>query len=346
MVSVSVLARPKGEPLFSNTELSLHLDKLGYPPKAIHRFLYCGEINKSAYSSAFCECGVQDVDLTFRCNLRLCPSCSGRNKRKFRKKYYHFLNRFSSNRKDFRYFLTISPKNYDDLDFGIRDIRKSFQRFIRLKYVKERIKFGLYVIEVKKSRGSWNIHIHAIIYGQELDNKMRGYCRDCHQNLLKKDYQDMRFFCKSCNSKNVIPNDDSKIVTLWKKTAKRDVNIHITTKWVDKRTGKVIYLKHNTSACLNYMLKYVSSSKEDFETVEDVALYMKVNYRQKLVSKFGSIKGLTEKMDVFDFKEVVYCRKCGCIKTFIHDREMSIFVSQSLKNRPPPIPGGLKICDL
>jgi hypothetical protein len=93
--------------------------------------------------------------------------------------------------------LTISPKNYENLEEGLKHIRKSFTKFLRHKYIDERIKAGLYVIETKGTEGNWNIHIHAIIYGRFIDNKVRS----------KK---------------------DSKLVRLFRQSSSREVNIHVS----------------------------------------------------------------------------------------------------------------------
>ena len=38
---------------------------------------------------------------------------------------------------------------------------------------------------------------------------------------------------------------------------------------------------------LSYMLKYVSANKDDFASIEDMALYIKESYKKRLITTFG-----------------------------------------------------------
>lgn len=287
--------------LLSNNAITLHLEKLGYPEKSLESMKKCGETSKGFIIKS-CGCGNKIIQLAHRCNLRTCPYCSKTRKRRIRRKYLDFLSNLAQDRTNFLYFLTISPKNYKDLDYGMKHIRESFQKFLRLKYIKERIKAGLYVIEAKKSGDSWNIHIHAIVYGRFLDNRIRGKCSDCGQNLIKFDYVNKKFYCASrrCSSLNVTHKKDSQIVYLWKKSSDRDVNFHITR-------------QSSSSFTLNYMLKYISANKDDFDTPEDIAVYIKSTYKRRLINTFGMFYRLKLK------KPIYVCPKCNQIVHFFMD---------------------------
>lgn len=260
--------------LFSSSAITSHLRELGYPESSLSSMFKCGQ--HSCQIVKTCDCGVSLIDCKHSCNLRTCSNCSLKRKRRIRKQYLPFLQDFHPNKTDFYYFLTISPKNYDSFDEGLEHISKSFSKFVRLKYVKDRVKAGLYVIETKNTGKGWHVHLHAIVYGRWLDNRLRGKCLECNQNLIKKDPLTMKFYCANskCNSQSVVVKDDSKVVSLFKKSSGRDCNIHI------QRQSSVAH-------SLNYMLKYISSSKEDFTDVKSYSQYLFYSYKRRLISSFG-----------------------------------------------------------
>lgn len=183
-------------PLLGIEALTSHLKSLNHPEGSINSFVKCGSVVQTTFIRS-CSCSTDIVHSYHKCNLRICPACSKRRKGRFYRKYLPYLSSLPQDRTNFLYFLTISPKNYTDLESGLKHIKASWSKFIRSKYVRERIKGGLYVIEIKGSEGNWNIHLHSICYGRWLDNKVR-----LHKN--------------------------SKIVRLFMASSNRPVNIHIT----------------------------------------------------------------------------------------------------------------------
>lgn len=301
--------------LFSNSAISSHLRNIGYSEESINSMLKCGEVTGSLLKN--CGCGPKLVVLKYNCNLRTCFKCARNRKLRLRRKYSSFLGSLHQDNVYSLYFLTISPKNYGNLGEGLSHIRKSFAKFIRLKYIKERIKAGLYVIETKQSDiGDWNIHIHCIIYGKRLDNQIRGKCFDCSQNLIKQNYETKKYYCasKNCGSYNVIFHKNSRIVDLFKSSSKRDCNIHISK-------------QDNSVFSLNYMLKYISVNKDNFLTPLDMAKYIKATYKKKLINVFGIFfKHKFEKMKCI-------CWKCNEEIEFCYDSEVILRFIESIK--PP-----------
>lgn len=310
---------PQGS-LFSISVISSHLRKLGYPEKSIESMMRCQKLSSGGYVVCCDGCDRKDFGIMKHwCCLRTCPYCAKRRQRNLWKKYIDYLKELHKDRKMFLYFLTISPKNYKNLKFGLEDIGKNFSKFRRLKYIKERIKGSLYVIEVKQTwkgqkiydkkgkflyiskEDSWNIHVHAIVYGRFLDNRIRGKCEDCGQNLLKFNYENKKHYCASskCLSTNVIVKEDSKLVRLWKKCSEgQDVNMHITR-------------KSSATHILNYMLKYISASKDSFKDEKGMAEYIVAIRGRRLVS--GTGKFYKDKI-----KPIPYICDCGsklCIYT-------------------------------
>jgi hypothetical protein len=307
--------------LFSITAISQHLQILGYPEKSINSMNRCGEVTCQIIKVCP-ECGPELKDLKHRCNLRTCPECSKIRKRRIRRKYLPLLNGCKPTQKDFLYFLTISPKNYENLEFGMEHIRKSFSKFLRLNYIKERIRGGVYVIEAKNSEdGTWNIHIHSIIYGRRLDNKIGGHCKDCHRsNVIKFDYINKKYYCSKCNSENLNfsnSNKDSKLVSLWKQSSGREVNMHISK-------------QDSVGFTLNYMLKYISANKDDFATPQNMARYIVATRKRKLINTFGMF--FKQKI----IKEPTKCFVCDSEVEFIFDLQVVSIMKQS--SVPPDRP--------
>jgi hypothetical protein len=310
--------------------ISSHLEALNFPQKSINSILRCG-LPTSQYLKV-CDCGVKLVTSKHKCNSRLCLSCSVRRKSSLKHKFLPVLSNLATSNMYSFYFLTISPENYSDLKQGLKEIRINFNKFLRLKYIKDRVIAGLYVIESKKSGDFWNVHLHVIVYGRRLDNQIRGLCLDCKQNLIKYDYNSKFYYCsnKFCHSKNVVFYSDSKVVDCWKKSSKQNVNIHITNKYFDKYNNKWFFTKNSPKFCINYMLKYVSASKENFKTPEDMAVYMVCSQKTRLISTFGLLYS-------FKFPKVKYvCSCCGKNIDFIADRQVVFNYIDVMASVVPP----------
>ena len=288
---VSTQKSPKGS-LFIDSVISSHLEKLDYPEKSIWSMKNCGLNIGSQHIIKKCGCGINLIPLNHHCSLRTCPDCSKLRKRRIRDKFLPFMKSLPRNRLHDIYFLTISPKNYANLEKGMEHLRKSFSKFVRLKYINERILGGLAVIETKQTdEKGWNLHLHAIIYSRRLDMKIR------------------REF------------EDSKIVSLWKKSSKRDVYMRIN--------------KLNTlDYTLNYVLKYVSANKDDFSSPKNFARYIVATRKRKLLIRFGMF---------FKFKPVKKPHVCSCcmqIIEFIYDLEIVGMMKEAEareKERPPDL---------
>jgi len=175
---------------------------------------------------ATCGCGTRPIELNHACNKSFCPNCAKKRQRRIRRRLLPLLNYHKNNSKYQWRFLTISPENYSD-DFqytkkfpkrktkkgifpsysttfkgyeaGKYHIRDSFNKFIRRDYIKERIYGGFSVIEVTNKGKGWNLHIHSIIYSKYLDNTYRGNCKHCHQNYLRWNKEEEKFYCANKN---------------------------------------------------------------------------------------------------------------------------------------------------
>jgi len=336
MINENIMQNSSVEPngsLFSSSAISeqiiTHLKNLRYsdgsryPDKSLKSMLNCGKFYGKMM--AICDCQTKLISLSHHCNLRTCPTCSQTRKKRIRKAYLPILEKFNTNRYalEHLYFLTISPANYSNLEEGLKDIRRSFKLFLRDKYVKERIKGGISIIETTNNGNGWHIHIHAIIFGKRLDNRIRGKCNDCHQNLIRKDYKNQRYYCanSNCNSLNVTYAQNSKIVQIFNRCAKRDSNINITS-------------LNSHAHVLNYLLKYVSINDISTDNPNYLAEYMFYTRKQKLITKFGEF--------TLEFKSVKithFCNNCKSSIKFIFDLEVvSRFEVNQEENQNNPYP--------
>jgi hypothetical protein len=330
--------------LFSITGISEHLEKLGYPERGIDSIARCQETIGN-WMVKECGCGSASFQPTWACDLRICPSCGKKRQRRMRKKYLPMIDYFCHlSGPEQIYFLTISPKNYSGFKEGMNHIKKCLKKFVRRKYVKERIKGYLAVIETKdKGKKGWNIHVHMIYYGRRLDNVVRGKCLDCGQNHMKKVYfedQPAIWRCanKKCHSSNISVNEDSKIVQIWKNISKRPVNIDIKTHSVNKYGSKGSSLNTNPNFVLNYMLKYITLNKEEFSSPERIAKYIVHTRKQKLVYT-GGVFYTTRN---FFPQMPCNCYKCGRIITYIYDYDISRHFEEAHAERLSPHWSGLQ----
>lgn len=316
-----------------------HLQDMGYLNIA-RKILKCGRV--VGVLEATCSCSHKIAPLKYRCNLRTCPDCAKLRQERLKKRFLPIFQQFKPDRTNFYYFLTISPQNYEDLEFGIRDIRKNFNKFLRLKYIKERMKGALSIIEIKQTwpgkpqydkkgkflyyhnKWGWNIHIHAIVYGRRIDNNIRGHCLKCGQSLMKYDYNNKKYYCKACNSKQIIVKKDSKIVRLWKQSTHQEVTMNVQK-------------QYSVNGTLNYLLKYITSNKEDFNSPRHMALYLKTTHNQRLLSSIGFFYN-PEVREILKRHTPLICSKCGseisCCITF--DSEIIELFKKEPEPPPPP----------
>jgi len=138
---------------------------LNYPEKAILSYERCGS-EQDNYIIRSCGCGDSIVNLSKRCNHSYCINCAPKRKRRWKKKLLPYLKEYKNNHLYKWRFLTISPQNFEDYEEGVETIRKAWSKFLRRKYITERIQGSFYVIEVTEDGKGWNFHIHAIFYSR------------------------------------------------------------------------------------------------------------------------------------------------------------------------------------
>lgn len=281
--------------LFIHNAISSHLHGLGYTPRELENlklsldsYRKCGTL--AGFVVKTCGCGSFPVKMTYNCNLRVCPVCSNVRKRRILGLYLPFFKRYPVTKSNFFQFLTISPPNYKDLREGFIHIKKSLIRFFRRKYIKDRVKAGFYVLEVKNVGKGWNIHIHLVIYGSWLDYRLRGRCNVCNQNLLKYNKISNNFYCanRKCGSSDVVRFKDTKLNREWKDSSGSSAHIY----------GERV--KQNYGA-ISYLTKYISVDKSNFSDDLDLFEYICFIHKKKLINSFG---------EFYNFKKVKLRRVC------------------------------------
>ncbi|HJO15073.1 MAG TPA: hypothetical protein QGG70_03410 [Candidatus Pacearchaeota archaeon] len=317
-----------------------------YALNQLKSFMKCGFHND--YIIGDCDtCGKKTIPFIWTCNLRTCYTCSKKRKKRVFRRFLPLLEKYKSNRTYSSKFITISPKTFPYLDEGFDIFCKDLNKFLERKYLKERVKGSLIVIECKKvyegdpyydKKGGllghhletgWNIHAHIIAFSKYLDNRIRGSCLDCNQNLMKQD-SSKEFFCanRKCNSKNVIVREDSRLVREYKKSSKADVHI-----WVEEIKDSI--------KCMNYVLKYISVDKSDFKHLEDLAEFIVVTKKRMFIRTRGCFNGRNEKIPKPLPKS---CPCCGDYIKYYYDKDEVWRIQNSHLTKPhmsPPDPNEL-----
>jgi hypothetical protein len=271
------------EEVYKKEPLIKYLMDLKFSERGIQSILEC-QIEQTIITKSG-----EEKKIRHHCDSPLCPHCAGRRSIRFIKKYSYAFKKKKVDSKNKFMLLTISPKNYPDTLEGLqqahKDIKHGFSNFRRSKYFKERIQGGLWVIESKNKNkdgecNGWNVHLHCLIYGRKLDNKIRGYCNNCQKKVvLKYDKNKKAHYCfyKSCHSYDVKVNKDSTLTKIWKKASGQDVHMDIR--------------QRSSKQGINYCLKYISANKNEFKDLRSVAQYMKATEKKRLVHLFGCFYG-------------------------------------------------------
>lgn len=294
---------------FEQREFAIALDRWNVPHKSIRARIRCGQgtgiYGKPNGHRKGCKYD-KHIEFTRNCFQSGCLSCNPIRRKRIIRRFLAYMKSLPVNRKNRIWtFLTLNIPNTDTYTESYDIFRKYFPKVMRHPYFKQRIKGTLQTIEGKvgdKYRithdmkdGKWNVHLHIIVYGGYLDNKVRGKCLDCKQNQMKKDARG--YYCVSCKSRNVeLKNKgNSTIKTICEKYFPGPVHVDIRSKKSPE---------HN----LNYMLKYVSKGKGDFDGEDPIdmeAEYVASTRNKRLINATGIF---------FNFKfrkGLDICEECG-----------------------------------
>ena len=116
------------------------------------------------------ECGYQ-IQVPVYCGNRFCDICSFPRRNRVRHRLDFLISATKPLKSYSHKFLTLSEINQSSIKGAVNDLTKAFSRFRNRVYWKRNVKGGAYVIEITGRPGSWNAHIHAIIFARFMPHK-------------------------------------------------------------------------------------------------------------------------------------------------------------------------------
>lgn len=329
----------EGSSSLALVEITEHLKNLGYPKNSLQDFLSCGEFSTCFLKGKCLGCGAKhSVHLKRRCGKRFCDSCAKGRKIRIRKRINVYLRDHCNTRKQTFKFLTISPKNYENLEEGLEHLKKSFRKFLRRGYsfkknekgrkiidkrVSDIINGGYMVLECTNNGNGWHLHLHCIIYSYYLENKYRGKCPHCGQTYLKKAKKSSKIYCANRSCAKEYTNLDLKkpyLATLFEQASGRPCFTDIS------------HIQRKKSV-INYCLKYIVTPKEKFQNTLQYAQFIYASYNKRLINPFGDFSTLPK------IRQVTICKICDSIIRWEFDEETTSDYNYALltgREKPPP----------
>ncbi len=208
--------------------------------------------------------------LSIDCGLRICDVCTRKRWSKLNKKYSPLVK--SRNIRQLS-LLTLTIKNLLSLDSKvIRNLIEHFVNFRRRSYVKKRLLGGLWCIEIKGTKGNYNLHIHCII-------EHRWFGRPSKQEAKQIQIPE-----RLNETKNIRSKDD-----LVQYVGKDIGQITLSAIWENLTGDPVIDVRRIKSAkdALRYVLKYVTKPP-DLEAPEDYVEFLISFFGIPMLKTFGS----------------------------------------------------------
>lgn len=230
------------------------------------RFLKCGQ----DFVVLECNNCKRLHTLSINCGLRICKSCTKKRWSKLHKKYSPLVR--SKNPKTLS-LLTLTIKNLVYLDSNvIHRLITHFVNFRRRTYVKNRLKGGLWCIEIKGTRGNYNLHVHCIIESKWFNKPSM---QEAKQISIPE---------RLNKTKNIQSKEDLV------KYSGRDIGqITLSAIWENITGDPVIDIRRikSTKEALRYVLKYVTKPP-DLEAPEDFVDFLIAFYSIPMLKTFGS----------------------------------------------------------
>lgn len=208
------------------------------------------------------------------CRQRLCAICAWRKSLKWVAQTKPVLNQISLERENPRYiFITVTIKNIaaNQVDKAINQLLKSWDRFCKLKEIKESFDGIIRSTEITYNayQKNYHPHIHALVL--------------CNENYFKKFYI-----------------TQNRLKELWKSAAKLDYNPIVDIKAVTTEAG---IPKKATIETLKYAIKPTAYKME--ATVTQTLLYALKNRR--LISYSGEFAKIRRKLKMEDLESIDLC---------------------------------------
>jgi len=235
----------------------------------------------SHLADRFANCGTDFVVLecknckklhtfSLNCGLRICKVCTEKRYSKLRKRYGALIR--AKNPRQLS-LLTLTIKNVQTLDSNtIHNLIENFVTFRRRRYVQKRLKGGLWCIEIKGSKGNFNLHIHIII-----ESKWFG-------RPTKSEISNISIPERLTTTKGVSSKED-----LLNYTGKDIGQIMLSAIWEEIAGDPVVDIRRVRSGkeALKYVLKYVTKPP-NLETPEDFVEFLFAFFSIPMLKLFGA----------------------------------------------------------
>ncbi|MHC1635531.1 MAG: protein rep [Candidatus Methanospirareceae archaeon] len=282
----------------------------------LERYRRCG----SDFVILECEDCHRRRAVPVRCDIRLCEACAKRRARRIRDRYLPILKgEAQSKAKNERLsLLTVTIRNVWNLEVGFKKLRKAIQRLRRIKYVKERLRAGLYVYEVTVDEYGWyHIHAHFIIVHKWFGSPRRNEIRSIPLPERLKE-------TKGIESKEDLLQRKDKDVG----------QIVLSAIWEYLTGDPVVDIRvvRSPKEALRYILKYILKVP-DFPDERYYAEFLETFEHVPLVVAFGRFRGHPQPVRhlVCECGSILWRFVCIC-----EDWEVEDYVKEGLGDRPPP----------
>lgn len=124
------------------------------------------------FNTVFCEhCGFQ-LSVPVYCKNRFCSVCSHHRNRVIRHKLHTFIADRQLRKYDGFKFLTLTIQSQPDLQVMTTELIKSFRRLRQRAFWRKNVRGGAFVVEVKRGKDGWHVHLHIVIESQYLPYKV------------------------------------------------------------------------------------------------------------------------------------------------------------------------------
>lgn len=226
---------------------------------------------------------------SLNCGLRICETCTKKRWSKLHKKYAPLVR--SKNPRQLS-LLTLTIKNIPILDSKIiHSLIENFMNFRRRSYVQKRLLGGLWCIEIKGTRGNYNLHIHAII-----EHKWFG-------KPSKSETFNIKIPKRLTETKGIISTKD-----LLNYSEKDSGQVMLSILWENITGDPIIDIRRIKSSkeALRYVLKYVTKPP-CLETPEDMVEFLIAFYTTPMLKLFGCWYHA-----VILIMPGLICLMCGC----------------------------------
>jgi hypothetical protein len=128
--------------------------------------------NQHQFRTFFCVgCG-HTLTVPMSCHDRFCSVCGFGARIRARDKMEAIVRASRGPNAGSLRFITLTVKNRPDLRDGISFLLDCFKRFRKSAFWKNYVRGGLYVLEVSGTRKDWHMHLHILVEGEFIPQRL------------------------------------------------------------------------------------------------------------------------------------------------------------------------------